>query len=638
MKTKVFLCLIYLFILSPCFADNNSNKNVINISIKNQEDFDNIFDYVNKQLDSISTYKNSIINVNIYSGIYRFKKSRKFKYTKSLPVEIYIKAIEKDKVVIISDGDTFTNQLAVSTTPSHYICNIEDYNHSYTFIDQDFNYIKTQNSSNISPKQINLAEEKPLFINKKWDSKTKRLLSCDIKLKIPYNLKKYISNKDKLFFKNSILYFTAQWFDYNANDIFTDSEYIYASCILNGQNPNAIERDCVDEKYNLPTRFYITNISTINIQKNQILVSENKIYIPHSIKKLYMLKNPSLWFFENLSFNKISISGIKFMGSSYTRKEEYLINVNNCNNFYCDNNIFSNINSKAPIGIKAKTKTPYYPNKSKEVGQQEFYITNTQISNNKFTNIGCAVCVIGRSTKNSRFINNQIFNSGILMANYCLMASGKNLQIRNNQFINVPFNDIYILPQGYLSCNIEYNEFYNTDEYNKNYEAHSLIDGGIIYSGWHSDGTIIRHNIFHDKKGYSNYRGIMVDSGGYNHTIYGNLLYRLGSTFYIDIRQSNDGNNPNLKIRDNNTNNKLYNNIILGPYRIMGNPQSTKNVCIGSNLYNYMNNNKQNILTNSNINSEQILINNISIVNNILYINTKIPFKLSSFVKDRIKP
>lgn len=598
------------------------------IYISTQEEFGNLLATVKQKVDeyiALSTEDLYTINVLIHGGIYKFSNVQKLEldsYTKSYNISINISAVPGEKVYVISDGEELTPNDAIALTPTHYICNISDYNTSCGFVDQDFNYIKVQNTGNVNLVGINLMAERPIF----------NLGLKQIKFKIPDELS-IIKNKELEYFKNSYLYFTCQWFDYTAHNIYSDDTYIYATYDTSEENINAIEGDMVDEKDSLPTRFYITNIPDIKLNDNQVLISDDKIYIPRNISKLYITKYSSVFSFKNLHFSNITLSNIDFVGSSYN-KSNCLIKYMDCNNVYCNYNVFKNINSSRCVDVDGSV-SPYVADKESHTGTQTHYSFNNNVSYNKFIDIGLAAFDGGRIS-GVEFSYNYLYNTGILRCNYCIIIQGRDNHVYFNKFINIPYNSIYLLGTiNYFTATIEYNEFYNTNDYNNTYIAHSLIDGGVIYSGWHSNGTIIRYNIIHDKRGYANHRGIMVDSGGYNVSIYGNLFYRIQNTYSIDLRQVTLTHAQ--EIRDRNTNNSVYDNIIVGTYRLMGNPEHPNEVYLGDNIYcTKYSINKSNVTTDAQLTGKQVEDSNLFIDNDVVYL-TKIPeFSVPSFIKSRL--
>lgn len=597
------------------------------IYISTQEEFNNLLVTVKQKINeyiALNIEDLYAINVLIHGGIYKFSNTQTLElenYLTSYNISINISAVPGEKVYVVSDGQEFTPENAISLTPTHYICNISDYNTSYGFVDQDFNHVKVQNTGNINPLGINLMKEKLTF-----DLRLKQ-----IKFKIPDDLS-ILKNKNLEYFKNSYLYFTCQWFDYTAHSIYSDDTYIYATYDTSGENTNAIRENRFDESYGLPTRFYITNVLDVNVNDNQVLVNNNKIYIPRNISKLYLTKYSDLFKFKNLHFSNITLSNINFVGSAY--KNVSLIEFMDCNNVYCNYNIFKNINSFNCISVDGSVST-YTPNKETHTGTQTHYSTNNNISYNQFIDIGVSAFNGGRIS-GVEFSHNYIYNTGILRCNQAIILMGKDNHISYNKFINIPFTSVYLLgPITYFTVVIEYNEFYNTNEYNNTYISHSLIDGGVIYSGWHSDSTIIRYNIFHDKRSYANYRGIMVDSGGYNVSIYGNLFYRIQNTFTIDLRQVTVTNDK--EIRDRNTNNFVYENIIVGTCKLMGNPEHPNEVYLGNNIYcTKYNTDKANVTTDAQLIGEQVEDSNLFIDNDVVYL-TKVPkFSVHPFIKSRL--
>lgn len=127
----------------------------------------------------------------------------------------------------------------------------------------------------------------------------------------------------------------------------------------------------------------------------------------------------------------------------------------------------------------------------------------------------------------------------------------------------------------------------------------------------------------------------MVDSGGYNVSIYGNLFYRIQNTFSIDLRQVTATHSQ--EIRDRNTNNFVYDNIIIGTYKLMGNPEHPNEVYLGDNIYcTKYSANKSNVTTDAQLTGYQVEDSDLFIDNDIIYLSKNISFNISSFIKSRI--
>lgn len=614
---NIRLTFIFIYIFNSISFAIANEKTDTTLYIYNQITFNNLGTTINNIINNDSEYHKQDIKIILKNGTYRFKQGfyieQKQNTYKNISIEIT--AETKGKVNILSGNKEINKSDSIDNTDTHYIVPLHDYTENYSFIDKQFNNINLSTSGFLHKEGINFTEEKPMVID------STNLL---MKIRIPKELL-FIKNKNKDYFKHSWLYFTTQWFDSKLRNLYTDESYIYG----NYSSQNAIEGGFYDENYKRKTRLYITNIPDLPLEPDKISIKDNYIYIPHHIDSLYICYGIRLLTGINLNLKKLEISNINFMGNGYMKKDD-MIRFVNCNNIYITNNTFQNIGSKI-IGIEGK-------NWGYNQGKQEYTSNNINIINNIFKDNGCSVCKI-RTVNEARILNNYSENSGINTKNYTFLISCKNFLFQNNIVKNFPCNALYLSDTrsatNTISGIVENNEFFNTEEYNSLYKKNSMIDVGIIYGGAHNDNIIIRNNSIHDYKGYANYRGIFMDSGAYNVTVENNLVYNINSSFLVDLRYVSPIKN---QIRPTATGNLLKNNIILGGFRWMGNPNYINQSTIEGNYTNVKDNSKI-ITKNAMIASPIIYENNITIENGKinLPLNIKKDFSDILFLKKFIK-
>jgi len=92
----------------------------------------------------------------------------------------------------------------------------------------------------------------------------------------------------------------------------------------------------------------------------------------------------------------------------------------------------------------------------------------------------------------------------------------------------------------------------------------TLADGGGIYTGPQCTWGVIRNNLIENIKGVHSNRGIFLDDGAKNLSIYGNHVRGTANCYDIDLRYST---NYAEGIPDHNTNNIMFGNVLTGGYR-----------------------------------------------------------------------
>jgi hypothetical protein len=544
-------CLPFIVCFECLILSANAN-NQDSIFISNQSEFDNMGLLINGIINNNEEDEHRDINIIIEDGVYRFGKEQYIEQKKQAKLNINLKitAEHEGKVFILAAGKEFSKEQTSHEIGGHYVVPIDKYNRNNTFIDQDLNLVQLGTTGDFCADGINFASDKPMVID---------TINRLMRVRLPSELE-YISNRDKEYFKHSGMYFSTQWFDSRLSNLYSDSVYIYGNYRTN----NAIEGGYYDENYGKKTRIYVVNVPDMPLKVNRIMVRNDSLYIPSQIRKVYVCDESRAFIFANINLNRLEISKLEFVGNGFDEMKE-LLRFINCDNLFIINNRFRNIMSKV---ISIEGRNLGYNN-----GNQHYASINISLNHNYFKDNGSSICSIYGADSVS-VTNNYSENNGIIKKNYTFQLPCKDFYFANNVIKNFPCNALYIsttrTASNTISGIVEYNEFYNTDDYNAQYIRNSLIDVGIIYGGAHNNRIIVKNNVLHDYQAYANFRGIFFDSGAYNVTVENNFLYNINAMYLIDLRYVDPVKN---QIRPTCTGNLLKNNVILGAFRWMGNPQ-----------------------------------------------------------------
>lgn len=305
---------------------------------------------------------------------------------------------------------------------------------------------------------------------------------------------------------------------------------------------SSVTPNCDKEKYNVNPRIRLINspISTGLHYKNGVL------YVPSRYNSIRAVKGYRLLTLTNCVFNSFEISGFRINGSG----DGSVIDINNCRfkeTMLIRNNQFRNLSNLAIFSSKS----------------ENICVTGNEISN---TRVGAIQC----SGVNTTINNNHLQYIGWMLNTRAIIGGGEYLHVCNNSV-----EDFYYaaITTGSVASNkkavkltyiIERNLIRQNKKYTDNYLYNSLADGGGMYIGPQCTQGIIRHNVVVNIKGIYSNRGIFLDDGAKNLSVYGNLICNTSNCYDIDLRLCQT---YAKGIPDHNNNNTIFNNILTGGYR-----------------------------------------------------------------------
>lgn len=317
---------------------------------------------------------------------------------------------------------------------------------------------------------------------------------------------------------------------------------------------SSVTPNCDKEKYNVPPRVRFINCPV----SRGLHYKDGKLYIPSKYKAIRSVEGYRLLTISNCVFNSVEISGFSINGSG----DGAVIDIANCRfkeAMLIKNNKFSNLSN---LAIQA-------------INNENVSVSGNSIIN---TRVGAIHC----TGKNTTISDNHLKNIGWMLNTRAIIGGGEELHICDNTI-----EDFYYaaITTGNSASNeiaakltyiIERNLIKQNKEHTNNYLYNSLADGGGIYIGPQCSQGIIRHNVVMNMKGIYSNRGIFLDDGAKNLSVYGNMVCNTSNCYDIDLRLS-----PTYAkgIPDHNCNNAVFNNILAGGYRFQD--AGSKSNCIG---------------------------------------------------------
>lgn len=330
-----------------------------------------------------------------------------------------------------------------------------------------------------------------------------------------------------------------------------DSDDLHSDC-----NPN------VDwNRYKVRPRYRLIN----NPVSKGVHVVNGRIYIPKQYQKVSIRKGARLLTVKNCHFNSMVVSGFKIDGCGM----DWVMAVNNSRfetGMFITNNHICHINYYGAIILKNSDNVVISENTITDTRNGAIYMeqgNGTTICGNHLKNIGWMLNTMAIKGSGDRL---HICDNVIEDFNYSAISVGSRAATRDSIILN------YIIERNVIRHNVEYN---------KNYITNTLSDGGGIYTGPSCTSGIIRNNVIIGIKGIHSNRGIFLDDGAKNLSIYGNLILNTANSYDIDLRKSN----VFMKtIPDHNTNNVIFHNILTGGYRFQDTGHQGNGCMGGQNL------------------------------------------------------
>ena len=119
-----------------------------------------------------------------------------------------------------------------------------------------------------------------------------------------------------------------------------------------------------------------------------------------------------------------------------------------------------------------------------------------------------------------------------------------------------------------ITGTVDHNELWYSDDYQNDYQEHTLMDSGAIYVFTQNDRTVIRDNFIHDYTGMKDNRGIFLDDGASHVLVFNNTILRIRNSWSIDSRLVNRVvSEPGSQVREANIGNLIYKNQVDGEIR-----------------------------------------------------------------------
>ena len=317
---------------------------------------------------------------------------------------------------------------------------------------------------------------------------------------------------------------------------------------------SSVSPNCDKEKYNVPPRVRYINCPV----SNGLHYQDGRLYVPLKYKTIRLVSGHRLLSISNCVFNSFEISGFNIDGGG----DGPVIDISNCcfiEALYIKDNKFSNLSN---LAIRA-------------LNNENVCATGNRINN---TRVGAIHC----TGKNTIIKENHLQDIGWMLNTRAIIGGGEKLHICDNIIEDFYYaaittgNSASNEEAAKLTYIIERNLIKQNKKHTNNYLFNSLADGGGIYIGPQCTQGIIRHNVVMNMKGIYSNRGIFLDDGAKNLSVYGNLVCNTSNCYDIDLRLS-----PTYAkgIPDHNCNNAVFNNILAGGYRFQD--AGSKSNCIG---------------------------------------------------------
>jgi len=286
-------------------------------------------------------------------------------------------------------------------------------------------------------------------------------------------------------------------------------------------------------------------------------ITNGKIYVPWKYKKIRVCKGGSLVHVYGCRLNSLEITGFKLNGLGRCPIGVYHSVFTT--GMFVHHNSFCNLSHLA-ICAHWNEKVVFCDNtiNNTRVGVIECGGKNNTIARNKFNNIGWMLNTRAISGRGDRL---HICDNVIEDFCYAAISCGSRAATRDSVILN------FIIERNYVRL---------TKGFTDNILAKTLADCGGIFFGPSCTQGIIRDNIVVGMNGISSNRGIFLDDGAKNVSIYGNLIMGTKNSYDIDLRLCSTFSKD---IPDYNTNNNIFHNIMTGYYRFQD--RGINSHCVG---------------------------------------------------------
>lgn len=522
-------------ILLLCFLSMLPAFSYAAITVRSQEDFDNLGMNIIKALDGDSY----IVNVIIKPGTYYYKNSQFMLEGKIYPkVQLNIRGAGATILSSGADylnGDIYNGQFRVDNA-----------------VVDGMNLLPVWSEMKYAEGKVEVVDENTHL--------------CRVKCNGQKNRREYE-------LKNSYIRIP-QWFvmnTYKIRMIKDDYVYFVYKGLQKVENVGwNVNYDCYYGSTE-NVRYSLCNVVDDN---KTIRISDGQVCLPEGFNKAHECTSYQFLTIKDCSFKSVNISGLNIVGNAWYMS--YLVNLENVisDSFKIEDCSFSCMESDV-VAIKS---TP-----------------NVAIERCIFENCyrGCIFSDVNSQNTN---INQCLFNKvGLDFENTSTVkCQGYNYSITNNTFRDYGYCAISL---GYnrtrdekqqVSGIAEYNRLEFTKPYVDQYKTSLLMDGGAIYVSTQNDKCVIRYNSINGHTGVKDNRGIFLDDGAYNVDIYGNVIINIPNSYCIDSRRVNgveSSGSRGSNVRMSNVNNKIYDNVVDGSIRFEAREGDNSGCELGTNYF-----------------------------------------------------
>lgn len=363
-------------------------------------------------------------------------------------------------------------------------------------------------------------------------------------------------NEDKC--KSFQILLTHNWTTMIHQVVKVESGYLYF--ILKSNNKTTLKKRTFDPNVDMKYYHAYPRCRYLNSPVSKgIHVIDDKIYIPKSIKSVTIGKGARLFTIRNTKLNSLEISGFDVIGAGNSA----CISVSRSqftDQMWVRDNYFSNLSNSA-VSITDSENVCVYKNTIKDTRRNALICSGKKIS----------VC------------GNHLKDIGFMSQTKAILFSGTDIHVYDNTIEDFYYSAISCGSRDgsrVLTYIIERNLIRYSPDFIAHYKERTLADGGGIYVGPQNTSGIIRYNVVQNITGIGSNRGIFLDDGAKNLSIYGNLITGTVNSYDIDLRYCATYKEA---IPDHNTNNIIIQNIMTGAYRFQ--ESATHSSCIaGGNV------------------------------------------------------
>ena len=312
-------------------------------------------------------------------------------------------------------------------------------------------------------------------------------------------------------------------------------------------------------------RYMLCNVSADNSRLSFIC---DLVKMPKGVDALRECTVGNFLFFTDCLFKEVCISGLNIMAAAYFDSGVIELRNLKTKGTLIENCLFRNMKCEV---VKIKNS----PNVTVRSCSFDYCYKDVISSDNGSTNTivaGCTFMNLGLDMENSagvRCIGSQfrISNNYFRDYGYSAISTGGNASIEYNH----PITGI-----------IENNRLLYTQDYCKQKENKTLMDGGAIYVSTKTDGVVISGNYISNYTGMADNRAVFCDDGARNVTICGNIITGTENSYSIDSRRVASVESVAGPV---NVGNRIYGNVVDSRIRFAVNETAANKCELGKNFF-----------------------------------------------------